>query len=78
MSRRTAYWRPEIKKRLLAGEGQAVAMRSRQGVWIAALWHFPRPKSLNRPKDQRSVNRPSAVARENRTPNRFFHGICET
>jgi len=41
LSRRTAYWRPEIKDRLRLGEGQMVASRSRQGVWLSALWHFP-------------------------------------
>ena len=43
VSRRTAYWRPEIKERLLRGGGRnrrrcAVA---EQGVWIAAVWRFP-------------------------------------
>ena len=46
VSRRTAYWRPEIKDRLQNGEGQEVAMRTRQGVWLAALWHFPPPKTV--------------------------------
>jgi 4-amino-4-deoxy-L-arabinose transferase-like glycosyltransferase len=41
LSRRTAYWRPEIAKRLLSGGGKRVAVRSRQGVWLSALWHFP-------------------------------------
>jgi len=41
LSRRTAYWRPEIKDRLRLGEGRRVASRSRQGVWLSALWHFP-------------------------------------
>ena len=44
VSRRTAYWRPEIRERLRGGEGRPVAMRTRQGVWLAALWHFPPPK----------------------------------
>jgi 4-amino-4-deoxy-L-arabinose transferase-like glycosyltransferase len=43
VSRRTAYWRPEIKARLLAGEGRLVLVRSRQGVWLAGVWHFPAP-----------------------------------
>jgi hypothetical protein len=42
LSRREAYWRPELKDRLRLGEGRRVASRSRQGVWLAALWHFPR------------------------------------
>jgi hypothetical protein len=45
LSRRTAYWRPEIKDRLRHGEGRPVATRSRQGVWLAALWHFPAPQA---------------------------------
>ena len=45
LSRRTAYWRPEIKERLRLGEGRRVATRSRQGVWLAALWHFPAPQA---------------------------------
>jgi 4-amino-4-deoxy-L-arabinose transferase-like glycosyltransferase len=40
ISRRTAYWRPEINERLRKGEGRQVAVRTRQGVWLAALWHF--------------------------------------
>jgi 4-amino-4-deoxy-L-arabinose transferase-like glycosyltransferase len=44
VSRRTAYWRAEIKERLHRGGGQQVAVRTRQGVWLAALWHFPPPK----------------------------------
>ncbi len=41
LSRRTAYWRPEIRERLLRGGGREVATRTRQGVWLSALWHFP-------------------------------------
>jgi hypothetical protein len=41
LSRRTAYWRPEIRDRLRRGDGQRVATRSRQGIWLSALWHFP-------------------------------------
>jgi 4-amino-4-deoxy-L-arabinose transferase-like glycosyltransferase len=44
VSRRTAYWRPEIREWLRAGAGQQVAMRTRQGVWLAALWYFPSRK----------------------------------
>jgi 4-amino-4-deoxy-L-arabinose transferase-like glycosyltransferase len=42
LSRRTAYWRPEIVERLKSGKGKLVATRSRQGVWLSALWHFPK------------------------------------
>jgi 4-amino-4-deoxy-L-arabinose transferase-like glycosyltransferase len=44
LSRRTAYWPAEIQARLLNGEGELVATRSRQGVWLSALWHFPGTK----------------------------------
>jgi 4-amino-4-deoxy-L-arabinose transferase-like glycosyltransferase len=45
LSRREAYWRPELKARLKGGEGTRVATRSRQGVWLSALWHFPPDRS---------------------------------
>jgi 4-amino-4-deoxy-L-arabinose transferase-like glycosyltransferase len=41
LSRRTAYWRPQLIERIRDGDGRLVAVRSRQGVWLAALWHFP-------------------------------------
>jgi 4-amino-4-deoxy-L-arabinose transferase-like glycosyltransferase len=41
LSRRTAYWRPEIRERLVRGGGVEVATRSRQGIWLSALWQFP-------------------------------------
>ena len=41
VSRRSAYLRPEILKRLESGEGRLVATRSRKGVWLSSLWHFP-------------------------------------
>jgi hypothetical protein len=40
LSRRTAYWRPELKDRLRLGKGRPVAFRARQGIWLSALWHF--------------------------------------
>lgn len=39
VSRRTAYWKPALAKRL--EQGQLVASRSRQGVWLSGLWRFP-------------------------------------
>jgi hypothetical protein len=42
LSRRRAYWRPELLARLSQGAGQRVMARRRQGVWLSALWHFPR------------------------------------
>ncbi len=41
VSRRRAYWKPELAARLESGTGQRVATRSRQGVWLSAFWHFP-------------------------------------
>jgi hypothetical protein len=42
LSRRTAYWPADLRERLRRGEGRLVATRSRQSVWLSALWHFPR------------------------------------
>jgi 4-amino-4-deoxy-L-arabinose transferase-like glycosyltransferase len=42
ISRRVAYWRPEVREVLNERQGQRVAIRARQGVWLAALWRFPR------------------------------------
>jgi 4-amino-4-deoxy-L-arabinose transferase-like glycosyltransferase len=42
-SRRMAYWRPDIRDRLAAGSGEPVAVRTREGVWLSAIWHFPTP-----------------------------------
>ena len=47
LSRRRAYWRPELLARLSHGEGQRVMTRHRQGVWLSALWHFPRARADN-------------------------------
>jgi len=41
VSRRTAYWRPELADRLRRGGGRRVASRSRFGVELSAIWHFP-------------------------------------
>jgi 4-amino-4-deoxy-L-arabinose transferase-like glycosyltransferase len=40
VSRRTAYWKPDLRVRM--NEGNPVLRRSRQGVWLSALWHFPK------------------------------------
>ena len=42
VSRRRAYWTPDLAARLESGMGQRLFTRSRQGVWLSALWHFPR------------------------------------
>jgi 4-amino-4-deoxy-L-arabinose transferase-like glycosyltransferase len=41
-SYRTAYWPSGWRERVERGGGQRVATRSRQGVRLSALWHFPR------------------------------------
>ncbi len=51
VSRRTAYWRPQLIERLRDGGGRLVAVRSREGVWLAALWHFSSIVS-QKPEDQ--------------------------
>ncbi len=42
VSRRRAYWNPDLTARLESGIGQRVYTRNRQGVWLSAIWHFPR------------------------------------
>jgi 4-amino-4-deoxy-L-arabinose transferase-like glycosyltransferase len=49
VSRRSAYWRPEIHERLGSPAGTRTAVRSRQGVWLSALWHFPPREPVPRP-----------------------------
>jgi hypothetical protein len=61
LSRRTAYWPAEVQVRLLNGEGELVATRCRQGVWLSALWHF-RDTTPHRDLDQSLVD-PSPRAR---------------
>ncbi len=65
VSRRTAYLRPEILERLANGRGTRIATRSRQGVWLSALWHFPpadplpgspRPDAASTPNTTHSRN----------------------
>jgi hypothetical protein len=51
--RRTAYWRPELNG-LIAGR-KPVAERTRQGVWLSAIWPRldQRPKAPLPPADPR-------------------------
>ncbi len=51
VSRRTAYWHPEWRRRLAGG--RLVALRSRQGVWLSALWQFPKHR---RPSSRPSID----------------------
>ena len=60
VTRRTSYWRPEIKARLLAGDGRVVLQRSRQGVWLAGIWHFPAPLPANPAGTARNESEPPA------------------
>ena len=39
VTRRTAYWRPEV--RALVEQAPPVSVRARQGVWLSGLWHRP-------------------------------------
>ncbi len=41
LSHRTAYWRTDLVDRLRRGGGRRIASRTRQGVELSALWHFP-------------------------------------
>lgn len=41
LSRRRAYWTADLIARLEGTKGRCVFTRSRQGVWLSALWHFP-------------------------------------
>jgi 4-amino-4-deoxy-L-arabinose transferase-like glycosyltransferase len=45
LSRRTAYWHTEITQRLDRPGARRIADRSRQGVWLSALWHIPTAES---------------------------------
>ena len=66
VSRRTAYWRPDVKERLRGADGQQVATRTRQGVWLAALWHFSPPKMAHPSVTRGAVpTQPPRAAAEN-------------
>jgi 4-amino-4-deoxy-L-arabinose transferase-like glycosyltransferase len=64
LSRRTAYWHAQLIERLRNGDGRLVAVRSRQGVWLAALWHFPSSGHQKREEksDGGATRRPSDVS----------------
>lgn len=47
VSRRTAYWSPELRARL--ARGRQVFSRTSQGVWLSSIWRLPSPA----PPDQR-------------------------
>jgi hypothetical protein len=64
LSRRTAYWHTQLIERLRNGDGRLVAVRSRQGVWLSALWHFPSSGHQKREEksDGGATRRPSDVS----------------
>ena len=41
LSRRQAYWKADLIARLREPRGRCVVTRSREGVWLSALWRFP-------------------------------------
>jgi 4-amino-4-deoxy-L-arabinose transferase-like glycosyltransferase len=58
VSRRIAYWRPDLVDRLHRGGGRRVAARTRFGVELSALWHFPPPSHEARDDHPRDSSRP--------------------
>ncbi len=73
VSRRRAYWKPDLTARLESGMGQRVFTRNRQGVWLSAIWHFPRagpghdPEARGGYPDRNSFS-PSATAPSSTIP----------
>ncbi len=53
VSRRVAYWPDAWRDRLRTGQGQLVATRSRQGVTLAEVWHFPAERRQSAPDSRR-------------------------
>jgi 4-amino-4-deoxy-L-arabinose transferase-like glycosyltransferase len=64
LSRRRAYWRPELLARLSQGDGQRVMTRHRQGVWLSALWHFPRARADHQTMPAQAGDRQAGQASE--------------
>jgi 4-amino-4-deoxy-L-arabinose transferase-like glycosyltransferase len=58
--RRRAYWSPELRLAFEAAteRGPWAARRSRQGVWLSALWHIPRGVAVDRRIDPKSLRPP--------------------
>ncbi len=48
VSDRTAYWRPDLADRIERDGGRRIATRSRFGVELSAIWHFPASASAKR------------------------------
>lgn len=56
VSRREAYWSPELRRLLEAADpADRVMVRSRQGVWLSALWRFPANRGDSRGVGRKSV-----------------------
>ncbi|MHB1558154.1 MAG: ArnT family glycosyltransferase [Isosphaeraceae bacterium] len=49
VSRRSSYWPDAWRARMQAGQGRLVATRTRQGVTLAELWHFPAARQPRSP-----------------------------
>jgi hypothetical protein len=60
LSHRTAYWRPDLVNRLARGGGHRVASRSRLGIELSALWHFPSTQAEG-PGSQDHQSMPDAI-----------------
>jgi 4-amino-4-deoxy-L-arabinose transferase-like glycosyltransferase len=56
LSRRTAYWPPQVAQRISRGAGHPIATRSRQGVWLSALYHFPPAEPASEPARSQKVS----------------------
>ncbi|AMV37249.1 ArnT family glycosyltransferase [Planctomyces sp. SH-PL62] len=57
VSRRRAYWSPELVQRLADPSARRVASRGRQGVWLSGLWKFPRTQRPSPDASVRAVDR---------------------
>jgi 4-amino-4-deoxy-L-arabinose transferase-like glycosyltransferase len=64
LSRRSAYWPAQVRDRIRSGLGRQVATRSRQGIWLSALWHFP----PTQPERSRGAARTVTIPEANRPP----------
>lgn len=47
--RREAYWQPALRRLFESGQGRPVFLRTRQGVWLSSIWHFPRTRRWRAP-----------------------------
>jgi hypothetical protein len=60
LSRRRAYWKPQLVERVEQSGAQRVFVRERQGVWLSALWHFPPARSRANGAESMRSNRPDS------------------